>query len=245
MLGMTTTSDPGTTGVRDIAYALGGGIKENSLIIIEGEAKTGKSVFSQHIAYGILHSKGSAVAYYSSDYNSETLSAQMDSMALKTGHALATDCLRIYKMGAANVLRDPEKSLQLIIDHITALPIRFKLIIVDSPSQIMIPLNRMAKIDFLQTCKELCEQGRSIILALDTHVFESKTQMRAYAMSDYYLRLKSQDMMLGKGQIDTRVIKSLDVTKLGGIERWGQESIRFEIKPRIGIQILPFVQIRV
>ena len=103
----------------------------------------------------------------------------------------------------------------------------------------------MAKIDFLQTCKELCEQGRSIILALDTHVFESKTQMRAYAMSDYYLRLKSQDMMLGKGQIDTRVIKSLDVTKLGGIERWGQESIRFEIKPRIGIQILPFVQIRV
>jgi archaellum biogenesis ATPase FlaH len=245
MLGMTTTSDPGTTGVRDIADALGGGIRENSLIIIEGESKTGKSVLSQHIAYGVLHSKGSAVAYYSSDYNSEMLIAQMDSMSLGTWHDLVTDRLRIYKIGSSKVLRNPEKSLKLIIDHIMALPMRFKLIIVDSPSPLMTQISPMAKIDFLQTCKELCDQDRSIALTLDSHIFEKKTQLRAYAMSDYYLQLKSQNVMLEKGQIDTRVIKSLEVTKLGGVERWGQERIKFEIKPRIGIQILPFVQIRV
>jgi archaellum biogenesis ATPase FlaH len=245
MLGMTTTRDPGVSGVRDIADALGGGIRENSLIIIEGESKTGKSVLSQHIAYGVLHSKGSAVAYYSSDYNSEMLIAQMDSMSLETGHELVTDRLRIYKMGATNVLRNPEKSLQLIIDHIKALPMRFKLITADSPSIFMIQLSPMAKVDFLQTCKEMCEQDRSIVLTLDSHVFEKKTLLRAYAMSDYYLRLRSQDMILEKGQIDTRVIKSLEITKLGGVERWGQEHIKFEIKPRIGIQILPFVQVKV
>ena len=59
MLGMTTTSDPGTTGVKDIAEALGGGIREQALIIIEGEASTGKSVLSQHIAYGVLNAKQS------------------------------------------------------------------------------------------------------------------------------------------------------------------------------------------
>jgi archaellum biogenesis ATPase FlaH len=80
---------------------------------------------------------------------------------------------------------------------------------------------------------------------LNTHDFETKTLLRAYMMSDYYLKLKSKDAMLEPGQVDTRVIKLLEVTKLGGAERVGQEGIKFEIKPNIGIQILPFVQVRV
>jgi archaellum biogenesis ATPase FlaH len=245
MLGMTTTNDPGTTGVKDIAEALGGGIKENSLIMIEGEDKSGKSVLTQHIAYGVLHSKGSAVAFYSTEYEAEGLIAQMDSMSLETKHELATDRFRIYKIGPATILQNAEKSLQLIIDHIAALPQRFKLAIVDSPSPFLLRLSPSLKIDFLQTCKELCEQDRTIILVLNTHVFETKTLMRAYMMSDYYLKLKSKDAMLEPGQIDTRVIKFLEVTKLGGAERLGQEGIKFEIKPRTGIQILPFMQVKV
>ena len=34
MLGMVTTRDPGTSGIRDISLALGGGIKENARTII-------------------------------------------------------------------------------------------------------------------------------------------------------------------------------------------------------------------
>ena len=80
---------------------------------------------------------------------------------------------------------------------------------------------------------------------MDTHVFEEKTLPRACAMSDYYLRLRSKDMVLGTGQVDTREVKILEVTKLGGAERPTQEGIKFEIKPRVGIQILPFVRVRV
>jgi len=169
----------------------------------------------------------------------------MDSMSLDTRHDLVTDRFRIYKMGSKNVLRNAEKSLQLILDHIVDLPERFKLIIVDSPSPFLSRVSKVVKVDFLQACKELCEQDRSIALVLDTHVFESKALLRAYAMSDYYLRLRSQDSMLDTGQIDTRVIKALEVTKLAGAERWGQEGIKFEIKPKVGIQLLPFVQIKV
>ena len=80
---------------------------------------------------------------------------------------------------------------------------------------------------------------------MDAHVFEKKTLSRAYAMSDYYLRLKSQDMMLEAGQIDTRVIKMLEVIKIAGAERHGQKGIKFEIKPRVGIHLLPFVQVKI
>jgi archaellum biogenesis ATPase FlaH len=244
MLGMTTTNDPGTTGIRDIAEALGGGIKESSLMMIEGETKTGKSVLTQHIAYGVLHSRGSAIAYYSSEYGSDALIAQMESMDLETRHEVGTDRFRIYKMDTTNVLRRGEKLLKLIIEHILTLPPRFKLAIIDSPSLFMIRLSPSVKVDFLQACKELCEHDRSIILVIDTHILETKALIRAYAMSDYYLRLKSQDPLLEPGQIDTRVIKMLEVTKLGGAERRG-EGIKFEIKPNIGIQILPFVRVKV
>jgi archaellum biogenesis ATPase FlaH len=245
MLAMTTTSDPGTSGIKDIAEALGGGFKEGSVVFIEGEAKTGKSVLCQHIAFGVLNTKGSSVAYYSSEYNTDGLTMQMSSMSLHPSEDLAADRFRVFKIYSKTVMREPQKSLKLIIMHIQGLPPRFKLVVIDSPSVYLYKVNPTVKMDFLQSCKELCEKDRTIVLAIDSHAIEKKSRYRAYAMSDYYLKLKTRDAILETGQIDRRVIKILEVSKLGGAERWGGEGIRFEIKPGIGIQILPFVRIRV
>ena len=245
MLGMTTTSDPGTSGMKDIADALGGGIRENSLVLLEGASGTGKSVLSQHIAYGVMNARGSAVTYFTTDFTPDRLVKQMDSMSLETRHDIATDRLRIYHIFPVGAVQQMQKILRLIIAQIVSLPPRFKLVIVDSPSAFMSRLNPALKVDFLQSCKELCEQGRSIVLTLDTHVFESRTLLRAYAVSDYYLKLKAHDPRLADGQVDTRLIKVLEVTKLGGVERYGGGGQRFEIKPGVGIQILPFVQVRI
>ena len=245
MLGMTTTSNANTTGVRDIAESLGGGIREGSLVLIEGGAKAGKSVLSQHVTYGVLCAKDSSVAYYTLDANIEDLIVQMDSLSLETRHDFVTDRFRIYSLGPAQAPEYAEKELQNIITHISYLPDRFKLIVIDSAAPLMAHVSTMIQIDFLQSCKELCENGRSIVLALDTHIFERRTISRAYAMSDYYIRLTSQDMMLDAGQVDTRVVKVLEVIKIAGAERPVPEGVKFEIKPRIGIQILPFVKVKV
>jgi archaellum biogenesis ATPase FlaH len=244
MLGMVTTSDPGTSGIRSISVALGGGIKEGSLFLIEGETRTGKSVLCEHIAYGVLNSKGSAVAYYSTDCNSEALLSRMESMSLDARHDLVTDRFRVYKMGAYHAMQDPRKALDIIINHVTELPERFRLIIIDSPSPYLARISPMAKLDFLQSCKELCMGERTVVLVLESYVFEKKALARAYAMSDYYLKLKSQDTILETGQVDTRLIKVMEVTKLAGVERW-PEGIRFEIKPVVGIQIRPYIQVKI
>jgi archaellum biogenesis ATPase FlaH len=245
MLGMTTTNDPGTSGIKDIAEALGGGIKEGSLMIIEGEAKTGKSVLCQHIVYGVLSTRRTAVAYYSSEYNTDGLTVQMSSMSLDTRQDLATDHLRVFKIYSKAVVREPQKSLKLIIEHIQRLPPHFKLIIIDSPSVYFTRVNPVTKMDFLQSCHELCRKDRTIVMAVDSYAFEKKIALRAYIMSDYYLKLQTNDPMLPTGNIDTRIIKILEVTKLGGAERAGNQGMKFEIKSGVGIQILPFVRIRV
>jgi len=169
----------------------------------------------------------------------------MESMDMDIRHDLVTDRFRIYKMGITDVLRNAPKSLQLIIDHIKELPGRFKLVVVDSPSPFMGRVTPMVKLEFLHSCKQLCEPDRSIMLALGSHVFEEKTLGRAYSVSDYYLKLKSQDVVLVAGHLDSRIIKTLEVTKLAGMERQWQPGIKFEIRPGVGIQILPYVQIKI
>ena len=245
MLRMTTTMDPATSGVKEVAEVLGGGIREGSLVMIEGEAKSGKSTFSQHIVYGVLSTKDSSIAYYTTDYSPEELINQMESFSLYARQDLVTDRLRVYTINPPDITQKPEELLQQIVSNISELPGRFNLVIVDSVTPFMTRIVPLEKVGFLQACKELCEHGRSIILVADTHVFDAKTLYRAHAMSDYYLKLRSKDMMLDSGQMETRVIKILDVTKLAGAERPGQETIKFEIKPRVGIQMLPFIKIKV
>ena len=142
-------------------------------------------------------------------------------------------------------MREPQKSLKLILNHIQGLPRHFKLVIVDSPSVYLNKVSPRAKIDFLQTCKEMCGKDRTIVMAADSSVFDRQSSYRAFAMSDYYLKLRSHDAMLETGQMDTRVIKVLEVTRLAGADRMGQSGIKFEIKPRVGIQIMPFMRVRI
>ena len=245
MLNMTTTNETLGSGVREIAAALGGGVREGSLVIIEGEDNSGKSVLSQHLAYGTLSHRENAIVYYTIDNSVASLLAQMESMSLAVAHDFATDRLRIYAVDSANNLEDAQKTIELIINHISKLPERFNLVVVDSITALLLRSGPVDKMDFLGSCKELCEQGRSIILAADTHIFEKDMLVRAYNISDYYLKLRSQDMVLQTGQLDTRAIKILGVTTLCGAECPAREDIKFEIKPKIGIQILPFVKVRV
>ena len=245
MLGMVTTSDPGTSGVKDIAEALGGGLKEASLVIIEGEAGTGKSVLSQHIAYGVLRGRDSRVAYYSTQYNARGLMDQMMTMGLDVDRDVVTDRLRVYRVGTGPVIRDAPKALQGLLNHMAGIPEEFQLIFFDSPSWFMNHANPMVKIDFLHVCKEFCDAGRTMVLIIDTHVFEARSLARAYAVSDYYLQLRNFDTLLETGQMDLRVVKRLLVSKLGGVNRPWNDEIKFEIKPKVGIQLLPFVKIKV
>lgn len=244
MLGMTTTADTVTTGIREIAEALGGGIREGSLIMVEGEAKTGKSVICQYITYGILRSQQTSVAYFTKKYTSEGLVEQMKSISLDVSQDMATDRLRVYPIYEGNVITNSKQFLQQLINNIVGIPKRFKLVIVDSVTPLITRVDPVAKVDFIQVCKEMCRNERSVMLVIDRHIYEGRSLSRVYGMSDYYLELKTHDSILEPGQVDTRVIKMLNVTKLAGAERHSQGDIRFEIKPGAGLQILPFVKVR-
>ena len=245
MFNAVTTVDPSNTGGKAISDALGGELCPGSLVIIEGEPTSGKSVLSQHLAHGSLTS-GKSVVYYTTDIDYTKQVKQTNSPYTQCLlHHQATDRLRIHLLAPPLAVRDVNRAVELLINHMSELPLRFKLIIVDCLTPFMNRMNQKDKIEVLRAFKEMDRKDRSIVLVTDTHIFENDTLSRTYLMSDYYLRLRSQDTIICQGLMDARKIKSLEICKLRGAEQNNLEKIEFEIRPEAGIQILPFVKLKV
>jgi flagellar protein FlaH len=225
------------TGVREIDSKLGGGIPAGSLGLIEGQADSGKSVLCQHLTYGAL-SGNSSVVYYTTENSVKSLISQMDSLALYTLDHFLTDRLRIYPLYFSSYIRDTEKPLIIMDDHLNNLPSQFKLIIVDSITLLMAHSSSMATVDFFWTCKKLCGQGRSVLLVVHSYAFEQETLSRASSLCDVHLNLKLE-------QVGERMIKAMEVLKVRGADRPTGDVVSFEIEPKVGMRIIPFSRARV
>ncbi|NJE04844.1 flagellar accessory protein FlaH [Thermococcus sp. M36] len=68
---------------------LGGGIPAGSVVLIEGDRGTGKSIFSQRLLYGFLKN-GHTATYVSSQYTTPEFISQMDSL----GYGIIQDLIR-------------------------------------------------------------------------------------------------------------------------------------------------------
>ena len=101
---MTTTipklANAISSGNGEIDKKMGGGIPVGSLSLIEGQSDAGKSVLSQHLAYGALLSEV-AVAYYTTENTVKSLISQMGSLNLGVIDHFLVDRLRVYPLQIA------------------------------------------------------------------------------------------------------------------------------------------------
>ena len=84
-----------SSGNDEIDKKLGEGIPLGSLVLIEGENDTGKSVLCQQMRYGGLNQLY-RIAYYSTENTIKSMLAQMDSLSLDISDFYAWGYFRIY-----------------------------------------------------------------------------------------------------------------------------------------------------
>ncbi|ENN95831.1 flagellar accessory protein FlaH [Methanocaldococcus villosus KIN24-T80] len=92
----------------DLDKRIGGGIPFNSLVIIEGEESTGKSVLCQRLAYGFLQNRHS-VTYVSTQLTTTEFIKQMMSLEYNINKKLLSGALLyipVYPLIADNKRRD-------------------------------------------------------------------------------------------------------------------------------------------
>lgn len=226
------------TGTRDLDEKLGGGIPIGSLCLIEGHSAAGKSVISQHLAYGALTCTETCVVYYTTENTVRTLIAQMDSLSLYTLDYFLTDRFRIYPLTWRTDLQDMDRPFHLLIEHFSSLPEKFKLLVVDSMTLLVAHSTSVSILDFFSACKTLCVEGRSIILVAHSYSFDEEVLTRTRSLCDAHLRLKLE-------AVGDRLVKTLEVLKVRGADRPTGDVVSFEIEPKIGMRPIPLAKARV
>ncbi len=221
-----------TTGSTEIDKKLGGGIPVGSLVLLEGQSDAGKSVVSQHFCHGSLNSKMST-AYYTTENTVKSLMTQMSSLNLDVTDFFLCDRMRVYPVDISSVRDDDtEGAFQLLLDHIDCLPTRFQLVIVDSLTGLVTHSEDRAVIDFFAACKQLCDQGRTIIAVVHSYAFEDRMLIRIRSLCDAHLVLKME-------QVGERLIKIMGVAKVRNADQSTGNVISFDVEPGMGMKIIP------
>jgi flagellar protein FlaH len=226
------------TGIREVDEKLGGGIPIGSLGLIEGHSDAGKSVLSQHLTYGALGCSDIGVAYYTTENTVKSLVNQMDSLSLFTGDHFLLDRLRVYPLSIRGDEENTEGRFRMLVTHFENLPSCYKLIIVDSITLLVAHSDQVANVDFFSACKNLCDQGRTIILVAHSYAFDEEVLSRSRSLCDAHFRIRLE-------QMGDRLVKILEVLKVRGADRPTGDVVSFEVEPKVGMRIIPMSKARV
>ncbi len=238
MANETEKKMPIVTGIREVDEKLGGGIPVGSLGLIEGHSDAGKSVLCQHLAHGALEVSDLSVAYYTTENTVKSLVSQMDSLNLCTLDHFLMDRMRIYPLSLRGDDDDTQSRFQALLQHFDKLPNYYKLIIVDSITLLVAHSDQVANVDFFSACKNLCDQGRTIILVAHSYAFDEEVLSRTRSLCDAHFRIRLENM-------GDRLVKILEVLKVRGAEKATGEIVTFEVEPKVGMRIIPMSKAKV
>ncbi len=226
------------TAVPEVDEKLGGGIPLGSLCLVEGHSDSGKSVLCQHLTNGTLITGEISVAYYTTENNIRSLISQMDSLAMDVMDHFLADHLRIFPITFRSNMQGGQKPFYVLTHHFSRLPQDYKLIIVDSITLLIAHSNPVAIIDFFSRCKDLCDEGRTIIVVAHSYAFEEDILSRTRSLCDARFKLRLE-------QVGDSMIKLMEVLKVRGAERPTGDVVSFDIEPKLGMRIIPLAKARV
>jgi flagellar protein FlaH len=221
-----------STGNREIDKKLGGGVPIGSLVLLEGQSDAGKSVVSQHFTHGALTSRVS-MAYYTTENTVKSLISQMSSLNLDVTDYFLCDRMRIYPLETSSVKEtETKRAFRSLINHFESLPERFKLAVVDSLTGLVSHSDDRSIIDFFAGCKQLCDQGRTIIAVVHSYAFDDRMLIRVRSLCDAHLVLKME-------QVGERLIKIMEVAKVRNADQSTGNVVSFDVEPGMGMKIIP------
>jgi len=227
-----------SSGNDEIDKKLGEGIPLGSLVLIEGENDTGKSVLCQQMVYGGLNQLY-RIAYYSTENTIKSMLAQMESLSLDVSDFYSWGYFRIFPVHLEGVEWTSEQmkgTLHLLNSHLKN--IRERIVIVDSLTMFTTYSNEDLILEFLTSLKNLCDKGYTILITLHQHAFKEDTLVRIRSSCDCHLFLR-------KEQLTDRYISVMEVSKIRGAKKSTGNIVSFEVQPGFGLKIIPISQAKV
>ena len=218
-----------TTGNSEIDKKIGGGLPLRSLTLIEGQSDAGKSVLVQQFTWGTLHS-GLRIDMYTTENTTASLIRQMQSLALEIGDFFLVGRINVYPVPNSFTEEQSRRIFQMLLGHIAKS--KADVVIVDSLTAFITHASEPETLDFFTRAKELCDEGRSLILTMHSYASTEQLLARLRSMCDAHLRLRVEE-------VGTQLVKVLEVAKVRGAAKSTGNIVSFDVEPFLGMRIIP------
>ncbi len=213
----------------ELCKKLGGGFPSGSIIMIEGGNGSGRSIFCQRIAYGLLEN-GATVTYISTQLTTKGFINQMYSLDYKVASFLLKKKLLYIPVQS---LIDPTPSR---IDFIERLRNGKELydndiIIIDTVSALIKHSVNVAKsLELVSFFKKLTGIRKTIILVIEPSEFEPHILTEFTAASDVHLSLKVSTL-------GSNIKRTIIVNRFTGAASHVESMIGFRVESNVGLVV--------
>ncbi len=212
---------------------MGGGIPVGSLVLIEGDSGSGKSVFSQQMAWGALK-QGFSVVVLTSENSVKSLISQMQSIDLDVLDHLLLGRLRVYPMALSTLGAQATKVLGRILQQQRG----YDVVVVDSfTSAIARAPSEQNVMRFFETAKKQCSKGQTVFVTVHASTIHRDMIGPLRSMCDANLVLRSE-------QDGQRLVKTLQVAKIRGAGGVTGSIVGFDVEPGWGMRVIPISKAR-
>ncbi len=227
-------------GIDELDRDLGGGISIPTLITIEGEYGSGKTIFAQQIVHAAIAS-GLRVLIVSSESTVKEYLSKMDSVRLGDYGAYISGQLSIYPLHVEGGRWSKYLSSLFLKVTSTFLDLKkesYDLIVIDSLSALTVKTPPHEFLTFITRVKNLVSDGKTVIITFHPAFLSEETIMKLRATSDAYLILKNACV----AGMDVKILK---VIKLWGGRGERKSAVTLEVNSEIGLRVMPLGGVKV
>lgn len=225
-----------TTGNSEIDKKMGGGIPQGSLILIEGQSDSGKSVLAQQMIWGSLYDSFHVILY-TTENTIKSFVRQMNSLSLDVTDFLLLSKLRIFEIKASKFQLSATNVFTTLLADLEKRN-SSSLVVMDSLTTFITHSSIEETMTYFEICKHYCDRGMSIITIVNSYAFSEADLARVRSMCDAHLSLRNEE-------IGDRLIKVLEVAKIRGAEMSTGNIISFDVEPMMGMKIIPVSKVSV
>ncbi|MEM2385665.1 MAG: ATPase domain-containing protein [Candidatus Bathyarchaeia archaeon] len=227
-------------GIPELDRDLGGGLPHPSLISIEGEYGSGKTIFVQQIAKAMLN-MGLRVYIISSEATVKEYLSMMRSVRLEADDYYLSGRLNIYPLHIEGGRWNNFLSSFFLKVTANFLELRKKFydaVVIDSLSVLTVNTPPSEFLTFITRMKNLVSDEKTVVTTFHPEFLSEENIMKLRASSDVYLVLKNASI----SGLDVKVLR---VVKLWGVSGERKSAITLEINPQIGLRVMPLSGVKI
>lgn len=227
-------------GIAELDRDLGGGLPHPSLISIEGEYGSGKTIFVQQIAKSMLNI-GLRVYIISSEATVREYLSMMRSVRLDADNYYLSGQLNIYPLHIEGGRWNDFLSsffLKVTANFLELKKKFYDAVIIDSLSVLTVNTPPSEFLTFITRIKNLVSDEKTVVTTFHPEFLSEENIMKLRASSDVYLVLKNASI----SGLDVKVLR---VVKLWGVSGERKSAITLEINPQIGLRVMPLSGVKI